>query len=384
MSKQGQPNNDMTETASGSLSPVLGVSCVGKRYGDTQAVDSVSFDIRAGEVLTLLGPSGCGKSTTLRLVAGLERPDAGEIRLRGETVASSRDGRFVSPDKRKIGLVFQTYAIWPHMSVAQNIGYPLKIRGRPSSEIRTKVESVCDLVGLRELIDRPAPSLSGGQQQRVALGRALVHEPDLLLLDEPFSNLDTQLREELRMQMKILQSRLNMSVLYVTHDQIEAMDLSDRVAVMYGGQIEQIGSPREIYENPANFFIQRFVGNVLIFDGRLSQKNANSIVVDLGEGVTISLSIDSANEINIGDAVRLTTRPEDARLEDTSSSDSRLAIPARAIEVSYLGHRKDCRLYTPGGEIIMPAAKSHAITPGDHVKLVLDSAKVRVWARPDD
>jgi len=362
--------------------PVLSVRGISKSYGGTRAVDDISFDVGAGEVLTLLGRSGCGKSTTLRIVAGLERPDAGEIDLRGKVVVAADRGIYVSADKRNIGLVFQSYAVWPHMTVAENIGYPLKIRRHRRAEIRSRVEQICALVGLGALIDRPATQLSGGQQQRVALARALIHEPDLLLLDEPFSNLDTQLREELRLQMKRLQARLGMSVLYVTHDQTEAMDLSHRVAVMYEGRIQQLAGPREIYERPANFFIQRFVGNVLTFDGSVAAREGEQVSIDLGEGVRVSLPCANA-DLRSGMAVRLTTRPEDIRVEsDGCGAD--FAIPARVNEVSYIGQRQDCKLTTPGGENTVPVSKGSTLAPDDRVALVLDPAKVRIWPWQED
>ena len=370
----------MTERAADSAAgapPVLSVRDVSKRYGDSLAVDGVSFDIRAGEVLTLLGRSGCGKSTTLRMVAGLERPDRGSIRLRGKLVVSADDGVFVAADKRNVGLVFQSYAVWPHMTVAENIGYPLKVRGHGRADTQARVEEVASLVGLSSFLGRPATQLSGGQQQRVALGRALIHEPDLLLLDEPFSNLDTELRGELRFQMKRLQARLGMSVLYVTHDQIEAMDLSHRVAVMYEGQIQQLGTPRDIYENPANFFIQRFVGRVLTFDGTVTARQVATVAVDLGDGVVLSLPCDDP-DLAVGAAVRLTARPEDIALEPGAAT-AGLTVPARVGEVSYLGHRQDCKLICPGGDNIMPAPKTRPLAPDDAVTLVLDPAKVRVW-----
>lgn len=363
--------------APGSMGPVLSVRRVTKRYGDALAVDDISFDIDAGEVLTLLGRSGCGKSTTLRIVAGLEHPDSGSVHLRGKVVVSTADGIFVAADKRNIGLVFQSYAVWPHMTVEQNIGYPLKIRGWGRNESRARIEEVADMVGLSAFLDRQATQLSGGQQQRVALARALIHEPDLLLLDEPFSNLDTELRSELRFQMKHLQDRLGMSVLYVTHDQIEAMDLSHRVAVMYEGQIQQLGTPRDIYETPANFFIQRFVGKILTFDGTVAARDESAVTVDLGEGVAISLPSED-RELAVGVTVRLTTRPEDVRLGSDPGT-AELAIPARIGEVSYLGHQQDCKLLCPGGENTLSASKATELSPNDAVTLVLDPAKVRIW-----
>jgi len=207
------------------VSTILEVRNLVKRYGAVRAVDDVSFDLHQGQVLTLLGPSGCGKSTTLRMVAGLDEPDSGEIKLHGRVVASPRERVFVAAEKRNVGLVFQSYAVWPHMTVEQNVAYPLELRRQPRAKIRAKVDEMLHLTGLEGLADRPATALSGGQQQRVSLARAIAYEPDVLLLDEPLSNLDAQLRQEMRVQLKALQDRLGTTILYVTHDQLEAMAL---------------------------------------------------------------------------------------------------------------------------------------------------------------
>src|SRR5215831_1074724 len=243
---------------------VLSLDAVTKLFGPVHAVDRASLEIRRGEVFTLLGPSGCGKTTTLRLVAGLEHLDAGEITLRGRVVASTRRRLFVPPHKRNLGMVFQSYAIWPHMTVLDNVAYPLELRGTRRAIIREKVSRVLGLVGLEGLETRSATLLSGGQMQRLALCRALVYEPDLLLLDEPFSNLDAKLREQMRVEVKLLQRRLRITVLFVTHDQIEALGLSDRIAVMHRGRVEQVGLPRRLYERPASAFVRDFLGQTVI------------------------------------------------------------------------------------------------------------------------
>ena len=234
-------------------------------------MDGATLEVRRGEVFTLLGPSGCGKTTTLRLVAGLERPDAGEITLRGRIVASVPRRVFLAPNLRNLGMVFQSYAIWPHMTVFENIAYPLTLRGVKRGVIRDKVERVLGLVGLEGLEARAATLLSGGQMQRLALCRALVYEPDLLLLDEPFSNLDAKLREQMRIELKLLQRRLGITVLFVTHDQIEALSLSDRIAVMQRGRVEQVGPPRSLYEHPASAFVRDFLGQTVILPGRVAK-----------------------------------------------------------------------------------------------------------------
>ena len=241
---------------------VLELRDVRKIYGSTVAVNDVSVSIAPGEVFTLLGPSGCGKSTTLRIVAGLEEPDAGEVLLDGRLIASGSRGFSLPPERRDLGMVFQSYAIWPHMTVFDNVAFPLQLRKEPKSVIQQKVENVLDLVGLSGLGGRGATDLSGGQQQRVALARAIVYEPKLLLLDEPLSNLDAKLREHMRIELRALQQRLGIAVLFVTHDQGEAMVLSDRIAVMRSGHLEQVGTPVTLYERPASPFVRDFLGRV--------------------------------------------------------------------------------------------------------------------------
>lgn len=231
------------------------------KNGVLHAVRGIDAEVSQGSFFTLVGPSGCGKSTTLRLLAGLERPDAGRI-VNGDTVVVDTDrGVFVPTHKRKIGMVFQSYAIWPHMSVAANVGYPLKVSRTPRAEIKPLVEEALELVGLGGLGDRPAPRLSGGQQQRVALARALVGKPDVLLLDEPLSNLDAKLRVHMRVELKRLQAMLGLTTIYVTHDQQEALSMSDELAVMSHGDVMQRGAPADIYNRPLNRFTASFIGS---------------------------------------------------------------------------------------------------------------------------
>ena len=241
--------------------------------GTSPAVKDLSLDVLDGEILTLLGPSGCGKTTTLRMVAGLETPDAGDIFFGDQAVVMTSRRLMLPPDKRNVGMVFQSYAIWPHMTVAENVAFPLKARRFPKSEIKDRVLRALDLVGLAGFEDRPGPLLSGGQQQRVAFARALVTEPRVLLLDEPFSNLDAKLREQMRISVKLLQKRLNIAMLFVTHDQIEALSLSNRIALMNFGVVQQQGDPRLLYEEPVNEFVRDFVGRTLLFKGKVQTSN---------------------------------------------------------------------------------------------------------------
>jgi len=231
-----------------------------KRFGDLVAVDGVSFEVEEGHTLALLGPSGCGKTTILRCLAGLETGDAGTIEISGSAVFDHAAGVNLMPEQRGLGIVFQSYAVWPHMTVAENVGFPLKVRRIAKAEIAARTGRILDMVGLAAAKDKPATALSGGQQQRVALARALVHEPRLVLFDEPMSNLDAQLRARMRMELAVLQEQLGFTAIYVTHDQAEAFSLAETVAVMNHGRIESIGDPRSVFARPQTPFVAEFLG----------------------------------------------------------------------------------------------------------------------------
>src|SRR5579862_5310494 len=273
-----------------SEAPVLDLQDLTKRFGQVVAVDHIDFTVQPGEVFTLLGPSGCGKSTTLRLVAGLEQPDEGSLLLRGKVIVSARDHIFLPPERRNMGMVFQSYAIWPHMTVFENVAFPLQLRHWPRQKIRDAVSDTLTTVGLEGLEQRPATMLSGGQQQRVALARALVYNPDILLLDEPLSNLDAKLREHMRVELRSLQRRLGIAVLFVTHDQAEAMALSDRVAVMNAGHLEQVGSPVEVYEQPETAFVRDFLGRAITMECTVRRE---------GERTWLELNDDSKSRFSV-------------------------------------------------------------------------------------
>jgi len=250
------------------------------RYGDQEAIRGVSFSVAEGELLTLLGPSGCGKTTALRAIAGLETPFAGEIILSGRTVFSATEKLDIPVERRGLSMVFQSYGIWPHMRVFDNVAYGLRLRRLPRAEVHERVMDALRLVGLEEFAQRPATALSGGQQQRVALARSFVFHPRLLLFDEPLSNLDAKLRAEMRIELKDLQAKLGITSLYVTHDQEEAMVLSDRIAVMSIGVIEQIGAPLEVYNSPGTRFVAEFMGAANLIRGRLRpEPGADSTLV---------------------------------------------------------------------------------------------------------
>jgi ABC-type Fe3+/spermidine/putrescine transport system ATPase subunit len=262
------------------------------RFAEVTAVADVSFTVDEGELVTLLGPSGCGKTSMLRAVAGLERPSSGLIRLSGETVYNSAEGRNVAAERRGVSMVFQSYAIWPHMTVAQNVAYGLSVRRLPRAEIDRSVARALELVQMRGYGERSATKLSGGQQQRVAVARAVAFSPTVLLFDEPLSNLDAKLRAEMRVELRELQRRLGITSLYVTHDQEEALAISDRVIVMNAGRIEQIGTPEEIYDRPRSRFVADFVGSANLITGRVRG--------EVGPNGIIAFETDGGTLLNVG------------------------------------------------------------------------------------
>ncbi|HEU5299049.1 MAG TPA: ABC transporter ATP-binding protein [bacterium] len=277
----------------------------------TGGVNRVNLDVPDGKIVTLLGPSGCGKSTTLRCIAGLERPDDGEI-LFDDRLLFSRSRRIsVPPERRNVGMVFQSYAIWPHLTVFQNVAYPLEVRGMPSRQVAERVRDVLALVGLSGLEDRPGPFLSGGQQQRVVLARALVYRPEVLLLDEPLSNLDAKVREQVREELRGLQRRLGITTLYVTHDQLEALALSDIVAVMQHGRIVELGTPQDLYARPRSPFTAAFLGEISYVTGTVASVNGGAVMIETAFG---PLSATSADHATPGASVVAAVRPEHVRL----------------------------------------------------------------------
>jgi iron(III) transport system ATP-binding protein len=312
----------------------------GDRGGHVKAVDGISFEVPEGRFFTLLGPSGCGKTTTLRCLAGLERPASGHIELDGTTVYSAADGVFVAPNHRPIGMVFQSYAIWPHMTVFENAAYGLRAGpGRaPRGEIGPRVERALARVRLDGLEGRSATKLSGGQQQRLALARAIVREPKVLLLDEPLSNLDARLRDQMREELKLLQRQLGITSVYVTHDQVEALGLSNRIAVLRAGRIEQIGRPREIYDRPANRFVAEFVGSINWIEGTVTEPDPCVVRTEFGE-----LRCVSEQARTVGDQVLVAIRPE--YVEVVSAPDTETNVVKARVELSsFLGEYIDCQL----------------------------------------
>jgi putative spermidine/putrescine transport system ATP-binding protein len=325
----------------------LRVDGVVKRYGAVVALGGVSLSVAAGEFLTILGPSGSGKTTLLKVVAGFEFPDAGRVTVGGADITD------VSPAKRNIGMVFQNYALFPHMSVARNIAFPLQMRGVPRSEIEHRVVQAMALVELRGYGERLPSQLSGGQQQRVALARAVVFGPTVLLLDEPFGALDRKLRESMQLEVRRLQRRLGLTTVFITHDQEEALVLSDRIAVMDGGVIRQIGAPDEIYDRPADAFVAQFIGESNLLVGEIAAPDR--VLLDGGTSVTVR---------GLGDGrgrVRLLVRPEKMAIDSATNR-----FTGTVVEAVYLGEAHKLRVRVAEGVELMVRGH-HAVSAGTSV-----------------
>ncbi len=321
-----------------------------KSFGaDAPAVDSINLDIAPGELVTLLGPSGCGKTTTLRMIAGLEEPTSGAI------IIGDEDVTHLPAEKRDVTMVFQSYALFPHMNVFANVAYGLKVARRPRAEISQRVDEALALVGLEAYAQRSVDALSGGQQQRVALARALVMKPRVILFDEPLSNLDAKLRHHVRAEIRSLQQRLGLTAVYVTHDQEEALAISDRVVVMNSGRIEQVGSPRELYRSPATRFVADFIGSANIVPGRW----------DAGKVTLGPASFEHDQDIAPG-AVSVVLRPEALRPAETG-------LPAKVTQVSFLGASTQVDFDTEVGEVmaLLPDDEATGLEVGKDVTLTI-------------
>ena len=354
-----------------------------KRFGDILAVDDVSLDVAEGHTLALLGPSGCGKTTVLRCLAGLETPDQGHIAIAGKLAFDRAAGANLMPEQRELGIVFQSYAVWPHMTVAQNVGFPLKVRKVGAAEQRERVARVLDLVGLRAWHDQPATQLSGGQQQRVALARALVHEPRLMLFDEPMSNLDAQLRDQMRVELKTLQARLGFTAIYVTHDKAEAFALAETVAVMNRGRLEAIGSPRQVSQRPRTPFVARFLGlNVragkAVRAGDWSDGPACYAEVALSDRLTLRGLVGDERPMQAGASIVACVRKEHVAIRKLAP-DAVLTADARSLigevrTTSFLGLEEEYVVAVGGVELRAIQVPS-GVQAGD---------RVEVSIRPED
>ena len=357
-----------------------------KAFERVVAVDRINLEIREGEFFTLLGSSGCGKTTTLRMIGGLEKPESGAIYLGDRCLVSGEQKIFVKPEKRDMGMVFQSYALWPHMSVFENVAYPLKLRGVGRSEIRAKVEEALNLVGLAGLEERQAPALSGGQQQRVALARALVFSPKVLLLDEPLSNLDAQLREEMRRELKALQGRVNVTVIFVTHDQVEALSLSDRIAIMKFGRLEQVGTSEEVYYHPATPFVRDFLGKTFLLPGKIAAVSEQQIRVEVRGVGASALTLHRGNVISpsngfpaVGQPATVAIRPEKIALTDHIDNGQGNIVEGTLQSILFLGDRYEYTVTLGSETRVIVSPEAQQLTRGGKVFLELKSEGMTLW-----
>jgi len=359
--------------------PGVTLTGVGRSFGALKAVDAVDLAVESAEFVTLLGPSGCGKTTTLRMVAGLEQNDTGSITIGGRVVSDASAGLFVPPDHRKLGMVFQSYAIWPHMTVFDNVAYPLSVRHVPKPEITARVMAALKLVEMEGYAERPAPALSGGQQQRVAIARALVFEPEVLLLDEPLSNLDARLRTQMGEEFRALQRRLRITTLYVTHDQEEAMALSDRVVVMDKGRALQVGAPEEVYRRPLSRTVAAFFGTPNFIEARVTAGRANGRDYLLTiEGAGARGECRAAEAYRPGDAVVVMIRPEDVTLGQAGQ----MSWAGTVVDGVFRGARRTLTVEAQGGgqgrRFIVECPATRAAKVGEPVTLSVEAD--HAWA----
>ena len=363
------------------MSEVL-IEDVSRHFGAVVAVDRVSLKVEEGEFVTLLGPSGCGKTTTLRMVAGLEQNDGGRISIGGRLVSDADKGLFVPPDRRGLGMVFQSYAIWPHMTVFDNVAYPLRVRHKPAAEIKDRVMAALNLVEMGAYAERPAPALSGGQQQRVAIARAMVFEPAVLLLDEPLSNLDAKLRVQMGEEFRALQKRVGITTLYVTHDQEEAMARSDRVVVMQHGNILQVGAPEEIYQRPASRAVAEFFGSPNLLEARVTacaDEGGGKFRLDV-EGPGWKGQCLAGASFAPGETALMMVRPEDFTLAAASAVAAQgwVAWPGRIVDRVFHGARRTYRVESGALAFTAEAPASTTLAVGDQVTLM--AATAGTWA----
>ncbi len=349
-----------------------------KQFEDTPVLRGLDLEIEDRELVTLLGPSGCGKTTTLRCIAGLERPDGGEVRIGEDLVAAPADRMFVPPNRRDVGMVFQSYALWPHMTVFANVAYPLRVRRLARGEVSSRVIDVLASVGMEQYARRPVTDLSGGQQQRVALARALVGDPRVLLLDEPLSNLDAKLRLALRKEIRAAHERAGTTSVYVTHDQAEAIALSDRVVVLHDGAIQQVGTPIEIYRRPANRFVAEFVGFENVVGGSVAEVRDGAVGVALegSRGLVWARSAGVDRPASTGSRVLMAIRAEDIRVLPVADAGS---LPeGTVVSRAYAGERWEYGVELAGGSLMVrhPDDGESTLAPGDTVAVEFRADRV--------
>ena len=346
------------------------ISAISKSFGSFQALRDISLSVAEQEFVTFLGPSGCGKTTMLRTLAGFHAPDSGTIHVADRLMSSPQ--AIVQPEMRRMGMVFQNYAVWPHMSVFDNVAFGLSVTRVPRAEIRTRVARMLEAVGLQGLERRHPGQLSGGQLQRVALARSLVVEPSILLLDEPLSNLDAKLRERMRAEIKTLQRRTGITFIYVTHDQAEALALSDRIVVFNRGVVQQVGTPRDVYERPANLFVADFMGLVNKLSGTIVGRNGDRTRVQIGQQV-IEARINGTPEV--AGEVTVAIRPEAIALGKADSAIETNFLTGTVVESVFLGNIVEHHIDIGGRLLRVQGSRRHALAPGETVELSVPVAE---------
>ncbi|CDZ78890.1 Spermidine/putrescine import ATP-binding protein PotA [Legionella massiliensis] len=325
-------------------SPLIEIKQVYKSYGSANVLSNISLSVHHGEFLTLLGPSGCGKTTLLRLISGFEQPSSGEIFINNQCV------NLLPPQKRDVHTVFQSYALFPHLTVFENVAFALRCKGVAEQKVVEQVEETLRMVHLEDFANRNVKQLSGGQQQRVAIARAVINRPQVLLLDEPLSSLDYRLRKAMQYELKQLQKALNMTFIFVTHDQEEALSMSDRIVIFNHGCIEQIGTPREVYETPANLHVANFIGEINIFDVKISEIKDQDLIIEIE---SVKLRCKNTGNYKAGDLVHLIVRPEDIRVWNLSEvHDTKEMISGKIVDIVYKGSTVDLKVELASGKII--------------------------------
>jgi ABC-type Fe3+/spermidine/putrescine transport system ATPase subunit len=344
-----------------------------KKFGTLVAVDRVNLEIEEGEFICFLGPSGCGKTTVLRMITGFETVTEGNVIFDGKVIND------LIPQKREFGIVFQSYALFPNMTVEENIAFGLRVRKMLKKAIGERVDQMLDLIGLRDWRHLYPAQLSGGQQQRLALARALVYEPDILLLDEPLSNLDAQLRQQMRLELKNLQRQLGTTFVFVTHDQDEAMTLAHRVALMRNGKIEQLGTPEEVYDNPNSLFVHSFLGTSIRFEGKW-REDSQGACLELMDRYRLRPEPDAkAKKVAAGGRVLAALRPEDLQMVAARRPAQENEIEAEVRDVINLGDRYELALTGCDAEFVLEVSKRHRVQTGERVLLAVDAARIKVW-----
>lgn len=380
--KPPYPNDEYIKAES-PKKDILRLEQITKNFGNNKVVDALSLNIQEGEIFTLLGPSGCGKTTTLRQIAGLEQPDSGKIYFRDTLLVSPSDKINMSPHKRKMGMVFQSYAIWPHLNVFETVAYPLRARNVKNAEIKRRVMETLELVGLNGKEHRAGPALSGGQQQRVAVARALVYEPDILLLDEPFSNLDVKLREQMRIELKLLQRRIGVTVILVTHDQMEALSFSDRIAIMNQGKIEQLGTPKQLYEKPQTVFARDFIGKNITLEAEIEsvERGLVKVIVGKGKGTVLCAQNNYVPQPSKGQKVVVSIRPEDIVVNASGSEADHNFLEGEIDALLFIGDRYECHVKIGDEAILGYVPRNQNLEEGSNVRLYFPLEGLSVWPK---